>query len=49
MSVTFGSAQVGELMAMFDSSESLSLCVVNGSAAERLGARAGTEVEVRLG
>ncbi|HWR65525.1 MAG TPA: SAM-dependent chlorinase/fluorinase, partial [Bellilinea sp.] len=46
--VTFGSAQPGELMAMFDSSGSLSLCVVNGSAAAVLGAGVGTEVEVRL-
>jgi S-adenosylmethionine hydrolase len=48
VSVTFGSRQAGELMAMFDSSGSLSLCVVNGSAAKVLGARVGTEVEVRL-
>ena len=46
--VTFGSRQPGELMAMFDSSGSLSLCVVNGSAAERLGAGAGALVEVRV-
>jgi len=48
VSVTFGSRQAGELMAMFDSSGALSLCVVNGSAAARLGAEVGTEVEVRL-
>lgn len=46
--VTFGSRRPGELLAMFDSSGSLSLCVVNGSAAERLGAIAGAAVEVRV-
>jgi len=46
--VTFGSRQPGELMAMFDSTGSLSLCVVNGSAAERLKAGAETLVEVRV-
>ena len=44
--VTFGSRRPGELLAMFDSSGSLSLCVVNGSAAERLGTGAGARVEV---
>ena len=46
--VTFGSRRPGELLAMFDSSGSLSLCVVNGSAAERLGTGAGARVEVRV-
>ena len=44
--VTFGSRRLGELLAMFDGSGSLSLCVVNGSAAERLGTGAGARVEV---
>ena len=48
LAVTFGSRQPGELLAMFDSSGSLSLCVVNGSAAERLGTGAGAPVEVRV-
>jgi hypothetical protein len=46
--VTFGSRQPGELMAMFDSTGSLSLCVVNGSAAQRLSAGPGTPLEVRV-
>ena len=48
VAVTFGRRPPGELLAMFDSSGSLSLCVVNGSAAERLGAGAGVAVEVRV-
>jgi S-adenosylmethionine hydrolase len=35
---TFAEAEEGELVAMFDSSDRLSLCVVNGNAASRLGA-----------
>ena len=49
VSVTFGSRQPGELMAMFDSSGALSLCVVNGSAAKVLGAGVGAIVEVTVG
>lgn len=43
---TFGEGQPGELVAMLDSSGHLSLCVVNGSAAERLGVGPGAPVEV---
>jgi S-adenosylmethionine hydrolase len=46
---TFGTSQPGQLIAMLDSSNSLSLCVVNGSAAQRLGAGAGAKVEVWVG
>ncbi len=48
VSGTFGSRQPGELIAMFDSSGSLSLCVVNGSAAQQLGAGVGAVVEVEV-
>lgn len=48
VSVTFASGQPGELMAMFDSSGSLSVCVVNGSAAKVLGTGVGTQVDVRV-
>jgi S-adenosyl-L-methionine hydrolase (adenosine-forming) len=43
---TFGERPPGSLIALIDSSEELSICVVNGSAAERLGAGIGTEFEV---
>ncbi|HPH95796.1 MAG TPA: SAM-dependent chlorinase/fluorinase [Anaerolineaceae bacterium] len=43
---TFGEGEPGELVAMLDSSGHLSLCVVNGSAADRLGVGTGEAVEV---
>ncbi len=46
LSRTFGDGQPGELVAMIDSSNRLSICVVNGSAADLLGAQTGTIVEV---
>lgn len=46
MSETFGGSQPGSLIAMLDSSDSLSLCLVNGSAAQHLAAGPGTLVEV---
>jgi S-adenosylmethionine hydrolase len=45
---TFAEGRPGELIAMFDSSGRLSLCVVNGSAAARLETGAGARVLVRL-
>lgn len=45
---TFGEAQPGELVALFDSSGMLSICVVNGSAAARLGAQVGDTLEVHV-
>jgi hypothetical protein len=45
---TFGEAEPGELVALFDSSGKLSVCVVNGNAAARLKARVGDPVEVFL-
>ncbi|HEX9012821.1 MAG TPA: SAM-dependent chlorinase/fluorinase [Anaerolineaceae bacterium] len=42
----FGDRPEGELIALFDSSDSLSICMVNGSAARRLGAVPGTPIEV---
>jgi S-adenosylmethionine hydrolase len=45
---TFGESEPGELVAMIDSSDHLSICVVNGSAAENLSAQVGTPVEVQL-
>lgn len=46
---TFGSREPGGVVAMFDSSGSLSICVVNGSAARQLGAGVGAMVEVETG
>jgi S-adenosyl-L-methionine hydrolase (adenosine-forming) len=46
LSQTFGDRQPGDLTALIDSSNRLSICVVNGSAAERLGSRAGDIIEV---
>ena len=46
---TFGERPAGELIALFGSSGDLVLAVVNGNAAQRLGAKVGDEVEVRLG
>jgi S-adenosylmethionine hydrolase len=43
---TFGAAQPEALIAMFDSSDRLSVCVVNGSAAGRLSAAVGTAVTI---
>jgi S-adenosyl-L-methionine hydrolase (adenosine-forming) len=43
---TFGERPAGELVALYGSTGSLIVSVVNGSAAERLGARVGDEVEV---
>ena len=43
---TFGDGELGQLVALFDSSARLSVCVVNGSAAQRLQARVGDRVEV---
>jgi S-adenosylmethionine hydrolase len=45
---TFAEAHPGELVALFDSSNHLSLCEANGSAAVRLGAVVGTPVRVIL-
>jgi S-adenosylmethionine hydrolase len=44
---TFGDARPGELVALIDSSNYLSISLVNGSAADRLGASFGDPVEVR--
>jgi len=41
---TFGDGHPGDLVAMIDSSDRLSICVVNGSAARHLGASVGTPV-----
>jgi S-adenosylmethionine hydrolase len=46
---TFGEKKPGELGALFDSSGKLCVCVVNGSAAARLGSRVGDSVEVIFG
>jgi hypothetical protein len=45
---TFGDGQPGELVALFDSSGKLSICVVNGNAAARLGVGIGDPLEVHL-
>lgn len=44
---TFGEGKHGDLIAMIDSSNHLSICVVNGNAAERLNAHTGDVVEVQ--
>ncbi len=44
----FGDGKSGELAALIDSSDKLCICVVNGDAARRLGARVGDPVEVIL-
>lgn len=46
---TFGDAAPGELVAMFGEADDLSVAVVNGNAAELLGAGVGTLVEVAAG
>lgn len=48
LSRTFGDGKPGDLIAMIDSSNRLSICVVNGSAAERLNAHPGNVVEIKL-
>jgi S-adenosylmethionine hydrolase len=45
---TFGDSEKGDLVSMIDSSGQLSICIVNGSAKEFLGADFGTAVEVRV-
>lgn len=47
LSKTFGDGQPGDLLALLDSSNRLSICVVNGSAAERLNAAPGDAVDIR--
>ncbi len=47
MAKTFGDGKPGDLIALIDSSNRLSICVVNGSAAEHLHAKAGDVVEAR--
>jgi len=46
---TFGEGQPGEPVALFDSSGMLSICVVNGNAAARLGVQIGDPLEVHFG
>ena len=46
LSHTFGEGTPGDLVALIDSDNRLSICVVNGSAAERLHTGVGTFVEV---
>jgi len=43
---TFGERHMGELVAMFDSSDALSICIVNGDASAQLGVQAGQMVEI---
>jgi len=43
---TFGDGEADQLIVLFDSAGVLSICVVNGSAADRLQAGAGDPVEV---
>ena len=43
---TFGDRQPGELVAMLDSSDALSICIVNGDAAAQLGVQVGQIVEI---
>ena len=45
---TFADARPGELVALYDSDNHLSICEANGSAAVRLGASVGTRVRVIL-
>lgn len=46
LSRTFGEGQPGDLVALIDSDNRMSICVVNGSAAEKLRLQAGALVEV---
>lgn len=48
LSRTFGSRQPGELLALLGEAGDLSVAVVNGSAARRLGVEAGEEVDVYI-
>jgi S-adenosylmethionine hydrolase len=48
MVATFGEAQVGDVVALIDSDGQLSVCVVNGNAAEQLNVGPGDPVEVIL-
>ncbi|NPV74768.1 MAG: SAM-dependent chlorinase/fluorinase [Anaerolineae bacterium] len=43
----FGEGKPGELVALVDSAGQLSICVVNGSAAERLNSKIGDVIEIR--
>lgn len=45
---TYGDGKPGELVALFDSSGKLSICVVNGNAAKRLQAEVGNPVEITI-
>jgi hypothetical protein len=45
---TFGDGQPGELVAIMDSSEHLSICLVNGNASQRLQSRVGDAVVVKF-
>lgn len=47
LSNTFGDGQPGDLVAIIDSSDQLSICIVNGSAAQRLKAGKGEGVEAQ--
>jgi len=44
----FGDGKPGELVALFDSSGMLDICVVNGNAAKRLQAQVGNPVEITI-
>jgi len=46
LAATFGEGEANQLMALFDSAGKLSICVVNGSAADRLKIDIGAPVEV---
>lgn len=46
---TFGERGAGELVAMIDSSDALSICIVNGDAAAQLGVQPGQVVEIANG
>ena len=48
LAATFGEGEANQLMALFDSAGKLSICVVNGSAADRLKIGIGALVEVLL-
>jgi len=47
ISTTFGSARPGELVAIFDSGDALSLCVVNGNARQHLGPAKKVELKLK--
>jgi S-adenosylmethionine hydrolase len=48
LSGTYGDGEADQLIALFDSAGKLSICVVNGSAADRLHAEPGDQVDVIL-